>query len=401
MRRRGTSVLLALTLVIPALVGLTQARASADVTVPPVLTETFLPSTVVVGQTTTVIFTVTNPNATQNLTGVNFTDMLPPGLTVVSPGAVVVPATGCELFPNAPIGGSSIKLLPNSIVGAGLSCDFEVAVQATQVGSLVNTTGTITSDGPEIGNAATATLNVIESTTTTVTVSPAHPRFGQPVTFTATVTPGGSTGLHPTGTVSFFLNGSTTSIAVVPLNSRGKAKFTTAALPEGVNTVTAIYSGDINFGPSATTTEASTTVSCTRTITGTHTGSLTLGPGSTCIVDATINGSIVVPAGSSLDLEGSKVTGSVTATGGTPALRMCGSSASSVTVENANGFVVVGDPGDGCAPNTLSGSLVLVDNAGGVQAIGNTVGGTVTATGNTGAGPFPDDTGVDISGNGH
>jgi hypothetical protein len=80
---------------------------------------------------------------------------------------------------------------------------------------------------------------------------------------------------------------------------------------------------------------------------------------------------------------------------------MCGSSASSVTVENATGFVVVGDPADGCAANTLSGPLVLIHNTGGVQAIGNTVAGAVTASGNSGAGPFPNDTAPNVSGNHH
>ncbi|HEX3541972.1 MAG TPA: Ig-like domain-containing protein, partial [Acidimicrobiales bacterium] len=346
-------------MIIPAVVGATQLAALADVIVPPVLTKTFLPSTVAVGDTTTVIFTVTNPNATQVLTGVHFTDSLPTGLVVASPGVIgPTNAFGCQLDPNAVTGSSLVTLLNMSSVGAGKSCEFEVAVTATQVGSLVNTTSTILSNEGGAGNAATATLTVIESTTTALMVSPTHPRFGQPVTFPATVTPGGTTGLTPGGTVSFYLNGSTTPIATVPLSTDGTAKFTTAALPAGVNTVTAIYSGDNNFGPSGTTTDASTTVSCTTTITGTHQGSLILGPGSTCIVNASINGAVVVPAGSSLDLENSTVTGAVSATSGTPALRMCGSSASSVTVENATGFVVVGDPADGCAANTLSGPLV-------------------------------------------
>jgi len=63
--------------------------------------------------------------------------------------------------------------------------------------------------------------------------------------------------------------------------------------------------------------------------------------------------------------------------------------------------VVIGDVADGCAVNTFSGSLTVLNNTGGVQVIGNHVAGAVTASGNSGSGPFPNDSAVNISGNGH
>jgi hypothetical protein len=87
------------------------------------------------------------------------------------------------------------------------------------------------------------------ATTTALTSSLNPSKFGQAVTFTATVTkqPGFTAG-PPTGTVS-FLNG-TTSIGSSPLNSSGVATLPTSALPLGTDTITAKYSGDTNFSTS-------------------------------------------------------------------------------------------------------------------------------------------------------
>jgi hypothetical protein len=114
-----------------------------------------------------------------------------------------------------------------------------------------------------------------------------------------------------------------------------------------------------------------------------------------------ITGSIVVPRGALLDIENSTVTGPVTATAPGD-IRICGTTiGGSVVIQLATGFVVVGDQPDGCAPNHITGSLTLLNNTHGVQAIDNYVGGSVVASGNSGAGPFPGDTAPVISGNGH
>jgi hypothetical protein len=142
------------------------------------------------------------------------------------------------------------------------------------------------------------------------------------------------------------------------------------------------------------------TVTCTTTITGGSAGSLVLGPGSTCILGGTINGSIIVPKGSALDLEGATVTGSISADGAT-FFRMCGTTTNAVAVQNSTGFVLIGDPGDdGCAVNTLSGSLLLLHNTAGLEAIGNHVAGAIVVSGNSGAGPLPEDTAPEVEGNG-
>jgi titin len=85
-------------------------------------------------------------------------------------------------------------------------------------------------------------------TTTSLTSSQNLSTYGQPVTFTATVTavaPGGGT---PTGTVTF--KDGTTVLGTGTLNSSGQATFTTSSLFIGVHSITATYNGDANYNGS-------------------------------------------------------------------------------------------------------------------------------------------------------
>ena len=78
------------------------------------------------------------------------------------------------------------------------------------------------------------------TTTTTLNSSLNPSNYGQAVTLTATVTQTGP--YQPTGTV-IFKNGSAT-LGVGTLNAGGVATLTTAKIPVGANTLTAIYNGD-------------------------------------------------------------------------------------------------------------------------------------------------------------
>src|SRR5262249_48249534 len=67
--------------------------------------------------------------------------------------------------------------------------------------------------------------------------------FGQPVTFTATVT--AAQGGTPTGIVTF--RDGTASIGTGTLNSMGQATLITSTLSVASHTITATYEGDANF----------------------------------------------------------------------------------------------------------------------------------------------------------
>jgi hypothetical protein len=97
---------------------------------------------------------------------------------------------------------------------------------------------------------------VLANPTTSVTSSASTVAVGQSVTFTATVNPEGVF-FVPLGTVS-FMDGSTLlgTVALNPLDqstspsSSQVATFTTSSLPAGNNSITAVYSGDLNFAGS-------------------------------------------------------------------------------------------------------------------------------------------------------
>jgi len=91
---------------------------------------------------------------------------------------------------------------------------------------------------------------VIKADTTTALVSNANPvAFGQPVTFTATVTAVAPGVGVPTGSVTFF-DAVTPICSAVPMVT-GQAQCATSALGVGAHTISAAYSGDGSFNPSS------------------------------------------------------------------------------------------------------------------------------------------------------
>ncbi len=76
----------------------------------------------------------------------------------------------------------------------------------------------------------------------TVSTGKTPTTYGEPVTFTATVTGSGGT---PSGSVTF--NDGVTPIGSANLNASGQASLTTAALVAASHTITAAYAGNNNF----------------------------------------------------------------------------------------------------------------------------------------------------------
>lgn len=228
-------------------------------------------------------------------------------------------------------------------------------------------------------------------TTTTLSATPDPSGLNQAVTLTATVSPGGS------GTVSFHLDGASTPLATAPVVD-GQAS-ALVLLPGGDHTVVAGYGGDDTHEPSTSAPPTAVSVDCTRTVSGHLRRTLTVTAGTTCVAPGTrIDGSIIVAPGASLDVEGASVRGSIGAVSPN-AIRICGSSAGSIAVSRATGFVLIGDPGHGCAANTVDRLLVAVFNLGGLVVTDNTVGAGVLAAGNAGAGPLPGQEEPVVSGN--
>ncbi|MGA2590178.1 MAG: Ig-like domain repeat protein [Bryobacteraceae bacterium] len=101
----------------------------------------------------------------------------------------------------------------------------------------------------EASTSKALTQVVNKNTTTTVVVSSGNPSvYGQPVTFTATVTSAGPT---PTGTVT-FKNGGTT-LGTASLGSKASTTLTSTTLGAGNYTITASYNGDTASATSTST----------------------------------------------------------------------------------------------------------------------------------------------------
>lgn len=212
---------------------------------PPSLSKLFSPSSINVGQTTSLSFTISNPNASP-LTGVGFIDSFPSGLAVATPSGV---NGDCGSLTITGGNGGGVSLSGATLTGNS-SCTFSVNVTANSAGSLTNITGAVTSNESGPGNTATAKLTVNAAgttpTTTAVTVSPTNPVFGQPITVTVAVSGNGGT---PAGTVNLIVDG--TALNSMSL-SNGRASFTSQPgdVTVGSHTVAASYGGDSTFAAS-------------------------------------------------------------------------------------------------------------------------------------------------------
>ena len=107
--------------------------------------------------TTTLTFTLTNPNAGTALTGVGFTDTLPAGLVVATPNGL---ANTCGGTVTAVAGTGSVALV-NGGLPAGGSCTITVNVTGTTAGAKNNTTSAVTSTEGGAGGTASASLTVV------------------------------------------------------------------------------------------------------------------------------------------------------------------------------------------------------------------------------------------------
>ena len=136
------------------------ASSSLTVLKPPSISKLFAPNPILTSGTSTLTFTITNPNLNDALSGVAFTDTYPAGLQNTSTPNGVTTCTGGTV--TAAIGGGSVSL-SGGTVAAGGTCTVTVNVTAASTGSYANTSGAVqaTVSGTTItGNTATDTLQV-------------------------------------------------------------------------------------------------------------------------------------------------------------------------------------------------------------------------------------------------
>jgi autotransporter-associated beta strand protein len=156
-----------------------------------------------------------------------------------------------------------------------------------------------------------------KSTTTTVTSSSLSVGYGSSVTFTAAVTPLlNSPWQNPTGTFTFYINGTPQSQTASPNSTTGKGSITVSGLAVGSYSVYAIYSGDTNYtqSTSATITQKVVVASTQTNLSG-QTGSAA--PYGTAAILATVvntSSSTPTPTTGSVTFTIKNTTTSVTST---------------------------------------------------------------------------------------
>lgn len=141
--------------------GAASNAATLTVLAPPTIAKAFGGPVVEFGSSTTLSFTVGNPNATLPLTGVGFSDALPAGLVVSTPNGLSGSCVGGTI--GATAGSSTVSLTGASIATSG-SCTFSVKVTGVAVGNQVNTTGSVASANGGTGGTANAAVFVVRHT---------------------------------------------------------------------------------------------------------------------------------------------------------------------------------------------------------------------------------------------
>ena len=133
------------------------ATASITVVAPPSIAKAFGAASIPLNGSTSLSFTINNPNSTVSVTGVAFSDTLPAGLVISTPNGLTGSCGGGTITATA---GSGTISLSGATLAASASCTFSVNVTGTAAGQQTNTTGAVTSTNGGTGNTATASVAV-------------------------------------------------------------------------------------------------------------------------------------------------------------------------------------------------------------------------------------------------
>lgn len=257
------------------------ASATLTVDAPPTMTALFGAATIPLNGTTSLTFSISNPNTTA-LNGIAFTDTLPAGLVVSTPNG----SSGtCGAGTISAVAGSSTVSLSGGTLAGSANCSFQVNLTGTTAGTKSNSVTVSATEGGT-GTSATASVNVIAPPGLTKS-------FGA-----ATIPVGGSTALTFVATNSSTTNG-LTGVAFTDSLPAGLVVSTPNGLSGscGSGTITAVAgsgsvsltggtiaaSGSCTFSVSVTGTSAGTKSNVTGSITSTEGGT-----GSTASASVTV-----------------------------------------------------------------------------------------------------------------
>ena len=126
--------------------------------------------TVPVSTSTQLRIRITNPSASNAITGVGFTDSYPAGLLNTGTPSATIAGAGCTGTATATAGGASLSLT-GMTVPASTTCTVTVNVQAAASGFYVNSTGPVSTGNAGTAAAVSGTLYVMAPITGSKTFS--------------------------------------------------------------------------------------------------------------------------------------------------------------------------------------------------------------------------------------
>jgi hypothetical protein len=138
----------------------TSSGSFAPTIAPPTIAKSFGAASIAINTSTSLGFTLTNPNASASLSNVAFTDTLPAGLVVATPNGLTGSCGGGTITATA--GSASVSLSGATLAGAG-SCTFGVNVTGTALGTQANVTSAVDSTEGGTGSTASASLDVVSA----------------------------------------------------------------------------------------------------------------------------------------------------------------------------------------------------------------------------------------------
>lgn len=237
--------------------GTTSNTATLAVLGAPTISKAFGSGSVAVGQTTSLTFTLTNPNPTVAVTGAAFTDNMPAGMVVANPANASTTCGGTF----APTPGSSNLSFSGGTIPAGSSCTVSLMIMITSTGTKINQTSALTSANAGSGAPSnTAMTNAITINCLRDNISGNFVQIN-PQTGDYTFTVCGSNGFTLTGKGTVTKVGSTVNVVDNKSDRRVQIQYLSNSLT-GSATITVIKGAGVSQTYRITDTIPNGTCSC-------------------------------------------------------------------------------------------------------------------------------------------
>jgi LPXTG-site transpeptidase (sortase) family protein len=279
--------------------------------IPPTISKAFSPTSIKVGETSILTFTITNPAANAvPLTGVTFTDNLPAGLSVASaPSAAQCGGTVNSTATSVTLTAGTII---NGIGGLDGLCTVTVIVSGNTSGVKNNTSGAVSSTNSGTGNTANATLTVTGPPTISKSFTPGSILQGgtSTITFTLTNPAGNTVPLTGVGFTDSLPLGVTVATSG-PISACGGSQTTTSPSTISFSGGILAIGGTCTLTVNVTAGSAGTFNNTTSAVTSTEGGTGATSNTATLIANATVDLAITKNDGRTLVSHGDVLTYSI------------------------------------------------------------------------------------------